>query len=123
METASEVAALIPVKVLPLHQLRAKARQDFIEKSNQSISGTDIGIIVAFIRHTLTPYDKMMDETRSRKSPEAFEQRNILRRAIHIAIAKAYAHQPAIVHEAERLLNQQMDIAKQSSIRTWRAPN
>lgn len=120
--TALAIAPTLPVKVLPMSALLKNAHSEYKRQTGLQPDGLAIGIIVNFIRHKLTGYDKLMDT--SRKHKNGFEQRAILRRAILMSIAREYCHEPQIVHEARRQLTKIEEIdarAEEQPIRTWRA--
>lgn len=101
----------IPVKVLPPVVLKQAATADFRKRHPEY--GTryveiDARIVVNFIRHKLTPYDAVMTKTRDKAvvGHKGYAMRTNMRKAILMAIARAYAHIPAIVHEARRQLEE-----------------
>jgi len=114
-QNAQDLAPHIPVKVLGMNTLQTAAYRDF-KRLDGGAPAHIVGVIVNFIRHKLTPYDKLMTATRKHKNGE--QMREVLAAATLTAIAQAYAHQPEIVAEARRQLAKKNAEPK---IRAWRA--
>jgi hypothetical protein len=101
-EAALELAQTIPVTRLPKEELRTRAKREC-----SSLSLTDRAV-VNYIRHRLSPYDKLMSQSREDRS--GFEQRDIFRRAVLLAIAKTYADSSEIVEEAKRQFAEKSEV-------------
>jgi hypothetical protein len=100
---AAKYAAQMEIKVVPAEQLATQ--------------GTNA---VNYIRHKLTPYEKLMDATRNK--PNGFLLRDALRVAVLIAIGRAYAHMPQVAQEAMRQVGRQTYIHnREGNIVAWSA--
>jgi hypothetical protein len=120
LQKAQKFAPQIPIKYLPPVQLEEAALKQFRKENPTEGIKHLSAILVNFIRHQLSPYDKLMDTTRINKN--GYELRAILRYAVLMAIAQTYAHMPEIVAEARRQLTKKTDIADpEPNIRAWRA--
>jgi hypothetical protein len=117
LQQAQQLAPHIAVKVLPIEQIERDAHKTFKAINGREAKGlNDTGIVVNYIRHKLSAYDKLMDGTRKHKNG-AYE-RDVLAAAVLMAIAQNYAHVPRLVAEARRQLEKKTE---EPNIRVWRA--
>jgi hypothetical protein len=117
LQQAQELAPHIAVKLLPIEQIERNAHQTFKAINGREAKGlNDAGIVVNYIRHKLSAYDKLMDTTRKHKN--GAHEREILAAATLMAIAQNYAHVPRLVAECQRQLEKK---TQEPKIRVWRA--
>jgi hypothetical protein len=96
----------IGVKVMPPAKLATLAKISSRNRHPEMRGEIKLSarMLVNFIRHELTSYDRKMDATRDRRG--GFGERDVLRQAILLAIAKRYHQFPDIVSEAKRQLQE-----------------
>jgi len=110
----------IPVRCLPMNKLEPAAIKHFKARNPRKTVGQNtIGIVVNYIRHQLSPYDKLLDATRLAKGNH--DKRQVLMLATLKAISLRYAHEPRIRAECERQFAKKFMIAEGRSSQVWRA--